>query len=140
MRTHDPDDDRDTLTDVPGGVRLQKVLAEAGIGSRRHCEELIGAGRVEVAGDDLVSRRGEVPRHRQSHRPEPDEGDPGHSRKLRANAYRMPSCVTAPQQGPDGEPELRSPRRQEQEGGTEAERQELLGEHHEPGELLIPER
>ena len=47
------DENRDSLTDVPGGVRLQKVMAEAGVGSRRHCEELIGAGRVEVDGETV---------------------------------------------------------------------------------------
>jgi pseudouridine synthase len=47
----------DSLTDVPGGVRLQKVLAAAGLGSRRHCEELIGEGRVEVDGE-IVRRYG----------------------------------------------------------------------------------
>ena len=51
------DDGRDSLTDVPGGVRLQKVLAAAGVGSRRHCEELIGEGRVEVDGE-IVRRFG----------------------------------------------------------------------------------
>ncbi len=49
--------ERDTLSDPvgPEGVRLQKILASAGLGSRRHCEELIGEGRVEV--DGQVVRR-----------------------------------------------------------------------------------
>ncbi|WP_034090555.1 pseudouridine synthase [Streptacidiphilus albus] len=34
----------------PEGERLQKVLARAGMGSRRACEELIDQGRVEVNG------------------------------------------------------------------------------------------
>ena len=38
-------------------VRLQKFLAEAGVGSRRRCEELISAGRVTV--DGRVAHLGE---------------------------------------------------------------------------------
>jgi 23S rRNA pseudouridine2605 synthase len=41
----DPDEQ-----DGPDGVRLQKVLASAGVASRRKAEELIKAGRVKVDG------------------------------------------------------------------------------------------
>lgn len=36
------------------GVRLQKVLAQAGVASRRRCEDLMAAGRVEVDGIALT--------------------------------------------------------------------------------------
>jgi 23S rRNA pseudouridine2605 synthase len=39
------------------GIRLQKVLAAAGIGSRRACEVLIGEGRVSV-NDEVVTEQG----------------------------------------------------------------------------------
>ncbi len=35
----------------PEGIRLQKVLAQAGVGSRRKCEDLIEAGKVRVNGE-----------------------------------------------------------------------------------------
>lgn len=47
--------DRDDLFE---GERLQKVLARAGVGSRRACEELIVAGRVTVNGElPVLGRR-----------------------------------------------------------------------------------
>ncbi len=38
------------------GVRLQKVLAQAGLGSRRACEQLIEQGRVVVNGEQVTQQ------------------------------------------------------------------------------------
>lgn len=39
------------MADHPDGERLQKLLARAGLGSRRVCEDLIAEGRVTVNGE-----------------------------------------------------------------------------------------
>ena len=39
------------------GIRLQKVMAQAGVGSRRVCEDMIEAGRVQV-NDKRVTEQG----------------------------------------------------------------------------------
>jgi 23S rRNA pseudouridine2605 synthase len=52
------------VTDGPDtGERLQKVLARAGLGSRRTCEELIASGRVTVNGERAVLGRRVDPDH-----------------------------------------------------------------------------
>jgi 23S rRNA pseudouridine2605 synthase len=47
------------LPTVSERLRLQKVLAQAGLGSRRACDQLIAAGRVEVNGEiiDVMGSR-----------------------------------------------------------------------------------
>ena len=48
---------------LPQGIRLQKVLAQRGYGSRRLCEELIESGRVRVNGEVAVLGRRIDPDH-----------------------------------------------------------------------------
>lgn len=45
------------MAPAEGGVRLQKVLARAGFGSRRVCDDLIADGRVAVNGEIAVLGR-----------------------------------------------------------------------------------
>ncbi|AZG44716.1 pseudouridine synthase [Gordonia insulae] len=56
-QTPGPNADESGATYVADGVRLQKVLAAAGVASRRGAEELIAAGRVEVDGE-IVTEQG----------------------------------------------------------------------------------
>jgi 23S rRNA pseudouridine2605 synthase len=51
------------MADQPTGERLQKVMARAGLGSRRVCEELIAEGRVTVDGEVAVLGRRVDPDH-----------------------------------------------------------------------------
>ncbi|PHV67433.1 pseudouridine synthase [Williamsia muralis] len=46
----------DGATYVEGGMRLQKVLAQSGVASRRGAEEMIAAGRVEVDGEIVLEQ------------------------------------------------------------------------------------
>ena len=49
------------MTDAPVGEKLQKILAQAGVGSRREMEKVIAAGRVQVNGK--VARLGDRAGH-----------------------------------------------------------------------------
>ncbi len=52
-----PGDEGGIETDDEGLIRLQKLLAQSGVASRRKCEELMLAGLVEVDGE-VVTRLG----------------------------------------------------------------------------------
>ncbi len=61
MKPHDQDDSQPASqrpeTDADGMIRLQKLLAQSGVASRRKCEELMLDGLVEVDGE-VVTRLG----------------------------------------------------------------------------------
>ena len=87
----------------PAAIRLQKFLAAAGIGSRRHCEELITAGRVRVDGAVITELGTRVDPDRQ--RVELD------GRVVRAEAHRTyladkPRGILCTSHDPEGRPTI----------------------------------
>ena len=51
--------------DDSNAIRLQKLLAQAGFGSRRKCEDMITEGRVEVDGELVTELGTRVDPHKQ---------------------------------------------------------------------------
>ena len=85
----------------PEGERLQKVLARAGLGSRRSCEELIEQRRVEVNGEVVTSQGRRVD-------PERDEikvdGLTVAAQSYLFFALNKPTGVVAAMEDPEGRP------------------------------------
>ncbi len=82
----------------PEGERLQKVLSAAGLGSRRACEELITAGRVEVDRATVSQLGTRVDPHRQEIRV---DGEPLPQPKRVYYAVNKPAGVVSTHRDPD---------------------------------------
>ena len=87
----------------PEGERLQKVMAAAGIGSRRHCEELIAAGRVEVDRQVVREQGLRVDRERQEIRV---DGTPLAASKRVYFLVNKPTGVVSTNSDPSGRPRV----------------------------------
>ena len=88
---------------VAEGVRLQKVLAAAGIGSRRQCEELISEGRVDVDGKTVTELGTRVDPQRQQIRV---DGEALRRRRLIYFAINKPVGILATSRDPSGRPRV----------------------------------
>lgn len=85
------------------GDRLQKVLAAAGVASRRECEQLILEGRVEVDGEVMTELGARVNRHKQEIR---IDGEPLPRPKLQYFAVHKPTGVVSTARDPAGRPRV----------------------------------
>src|SRR5690606_17645011 len=85
------------------GDRLQKVLAAAGIASRRECEELIREGRVEVDGKVVTELGTRVHRQQQEIR---IDGERLPQPKLVYLAVHKPEGVVSTARDPSGRPRV----------------------------------
>jgi 23S rRNA pseudouridine2605 synthase len=82
--------------------RLQKILAAAGLGSRRQCEELITAGRVEVDRRVVTELGTRVEAAREVR----VDGVPLRAAKLEYFAVNKPSGVVSTNRDPAGRPRV----------------------------------
>ena len=87
----------------PAGQRLQKVLAAAGLGSRRQCEELIRTGRVEVDRKVVAELGSRVDPARQEIRV---DGEPLPSVQPAYYAVNKPVGVVSTNRDPSGRPRV----------------------------------
>ncbi len=87
----------------PAGERLQKVLAAAGLASRRECEDLITEGRVEVDGQVVSELGARVDRARQEIR---IDGELLPKPKLVYYAIHKPTGVVTTARDPAGRPRV----------------------------------
>ena len=88
------------MTEPAEGVRLQKVLAAAGIASRRACEVLISEGRVEVNSEIVVEQGRRVDPEHDVIRVDGARIPP--PRRHRYLALNKPRGVVATMQDPEG--------------------------------------
>jgi 23S rRNA pseudouridine2605 synthase len=94
---------RESSESARGGDRLQKVLAAAGVASRRECEELITEGRVEVDGVTVTELGAKVDRSRQTIKV---DGEALPSPKLVYYAVNKPTGVVTTARDPSGRPRV----------------------------------
>ncbi|HEX6961540.1 MAG TPA: pseudouridine synthase [Lacipirellula sp.] len=85
------------------GERLQKVLAAAGVASRRECEQLILEGRVQVDGEIVSELGAKVDRARQEIRV---DGEPLARPRLQYFAVHKPAGVVSTARDPSGRPRV----------------------------------
>lgn len=88
------------MTEPVAGVRLQKVLAQAGIASRRACEVLISEGRVEVNSEVVLEQGRRVDPERDAIRVDGARIPP--PRRHRYLALNKPRGVIATMDDPEG--------------------------------------
>ena len=87
----------------PRGERLQKVLAAAGLASRRECEEYITEGRVQVDGEVVTELGARVDRAKQEIKV---DGEPLPRIRLQYFAVHKPPGIVSTARDPSGRPRV----------------------------------